>query len=294
MAQLDSLGTALAVVGARMNKEGLMEADKDARPNGQIIVDFVRGARRPVTLEEIAQHLAGARRNPSNARLDATCYSVNMPSRVHYAAGRPARRTDSGNRYDQLFQQSDKTFVPYDPKVHGVWEIYEDSGGTKRIRQAEEGVSADGDADAETELENPSSSGSTFRLESHLRDYLAQNLHLFDFLGPLRLYGEGGEGVEFPTKAGPVDILAVGADDTLFVFELKVSRGVDAVVGQVLRYMGAVRRDIAAGRKVMGVIVAASLSDKLKFAVAEVQDRVLAVEYELQVSLKRHTGPLSA
>ena len=71
---------------------------------------------------------------------------------------------------------------------------------------------------------------------------------------------------------GPIDILVVGADETLYVIELKVSRGVNAAVGQVLRYMGAIRRDVAGGRKVMGVIVAATLSDKLKLAVQEVQD----------------------
>jgi endonuclease len=68
-----------------------------------------------------------------------------------------------------------------------------------------------------------------------------------------------------------------------------VSRGLDAVVGQVLRYMGAVRQDIASGQMVVGIIIAASLSEKLKLAVAEVQDRVIAVEYELQVALRRHT-----
>jgi endonuclease len=73
------------------------------------------------------------------------------------------------------------------------------------------------------------------------------------------------------------------------VLELKVSRGADATVGQVLRYMGAVRADIAAGRPVLGVIVASTLTDKLKIAVAEVQDKVVAVEYEMQVALRRHT-----
>lgn len=38
----------------------------------------------------------------------------------------------------------------------------------------------------------------------------------------------------------------------------------------------------------MGVIVASSLTDQLKLAVAEVGDTVFAVEYELQVRLQRH------
>lgn len=45
---------------------------------------------------------------------------------------------------------------------------------------------------------------------------------------------------------------------------------------------------IAQGKPVMGVIVASSLTDQLKLAVAEVGDTVFAVEYELQVRLQRH------
>lgn len=267
----------------------MLEPDK--RSIGQILVEFVQSAGRPVSLQEMERQLTEAGRNPVNARMDAACYSVNMNSRVHYASGKPERRTDTGNRYDKLFRQADGRFVPYEPAVHGVWEIYSDDSGTKRVRLALEPTAEAEQGDAPAAGDTPSELPfSEFRFESHLRDYLAQNLHLFDFLGTrLRLYGEGGQGVEFPTRVGPIDILATGEDGTLYVLELKVSRGADATVGQVLRYMGAVRADIAAGRPVLGVIVASTLTDKLKMAVAEVEGKVIAVEYEMQVALRRHT-----
>ncbi len=264
-------------------------SDADPRTNGQIVNDFVYDAGRPVSIKELEAHLSQLGRNPTNARMDVTCNSVNMNSRVHHPGGKQVRRTDVGNRYDKLFQQTDGTFVPYDPKVHGVWEIYADASGTRRVRLADEPTLEAEPTIPPAEASTAAGSG-IFRLESHLRDYLAQNLHLLNFLGtPLKLYGNSGEGVEFRTEVGPIDILAIGADDTLYVCELKVSRGPDATVGQVLRYMGAIRRDVAAGRRVMGVIIASSLTDRLKLAVAEVQDRVVAVEYELQVSLRQHT-----
>lgn len=37
------------------------------------------------------------------------------------------------------------------------------------------------------------------------------------------------------------------------------------------------------------MIVASTLTDKLKMAVAEVEGKVIAVEYEMQVALRRHT-----
>ncbi len=263
----------------------------DSRTNGQIVVDAVLQAGRSVSIQELRDRLTQAERNPVNAPLDAKCYSVNANSRVHYAGGRQVRRTDTGNRYDKLFQQSDGSFVTYDPALHGVWEIYEDESGTRRVRMIDEPTSDSVIQEPFAPAESGAvPSASVFRLESHLRDYLAQNLHLFDFLGTrLRLFGESGEGVEYQTQVGPIDILAVGDDGALYVLELKVSRGADATVGQVLRYMGAIRAGLAAGKPVVGVIVASTLTRKLKMAVTEVSEKVVAVEYELQVSLRRHT-----
>ena len=268
--------------------------NEDKRPHWQFVADFVRQSDRPVTLKQLEEHFAAHGRNPANARPDAACVSVNENSRVHYASGRELRRTVPGNRYDLLFRQPDRTYVPYDPAKHGVWEIYQTESGTRGVRLVGEPSAYDdaNDAISPGPQPPPDSSlevGNTFRLESHLRDYLAQNLSHFSFLNTsLSLYEEAGamRGVEYQTAVGQIDILAVGANGAFYVIELKVSRGADAAVGQVLRYMGAIRSSLAAGKPVYGVIVAASLTDRLRVALAEVKDKVFAVEYELQVSLR--------
>jgi len=151
-------------------------SEPDKKSISQIIVDFVQSAGRPVSLEKIARH---------------------------YASAKPERRTDTGNRYDKLFRQADGRFVPYEPAVHGVWEIYSDDSGTKRVRLALEPTAEaeHGDTPAATgaSTESPLTE---FRFESHLRDYLAQNLQLFDFLGTrLRLD---------PAFLVPIDDLVAG------------------------------------------------------------------------------------
>jgi len=70
-----------------------------------------------------------------------------------------------------------------------------------------------------------------------LRNYLVRNLGLIE--PGLRLYDEEGiTGVEFPVGGRFIDILALDRHDRYVVIELKVSRGYDRVVGQLLRYMG--------------------------------------------------------
>lgn len=64
--------------------------------------------------------------NTSNL-VDLYMMSVNSPARVGYSHNREPRRTDQGNRYDQLFKVGEAIFELYDPAQHGIWEIYSSS-----------------------------------------------------------------------------------------------------------------------------------------------------------------------
>lgn len=265
-------------------------AMENRSPIWQLVYECVKAHDGRATLQQIADDLVAHGRLASNARPDAISLSVNENSRVHYAGGREPRRTDSGHRYDLLFHDSDGSFVLYDPVKHGVWEIHQRSDGTRAVRLVHE---------ADAQLDTPGLSGgdavgnefnasTEFRLESHLRDYLAQNLGLIKGLGTtLRLYEQEGQavGIEYQTEVGRIDILAVGDNGALYVLELKLSKGPDAAVGQTLRYMAAVRASLAKGNAVYGVIVASTVTDRLRYAVSEVRDRVFMLQYELQVSL---------
>lgn len=125
-------------------------------------------------------------------------------------------------------------------------------------------------------------------LEAHLRDYLAQNLATVAGLpSKLSLYVDdsGVPGVEYRTDIGIVDILARGHDDAYYVLELKLGRGPDVALGQTLRYMGWVKHKLAGDRAVYGVIIAAEISDKLRYA-ASVTNGIFLMEYDLKVVLR--------
>jgi hypothetical protein len=125
---------------------------------------------------------------------------------------------------------------------------------------------------------------SSFVLETHLRDFLAEHL---DKLGNgLALYKDDrGSGVEYPVENGRIDILAVEPRGDLVVVELKVSQGRSKTLGQLLYYMGLVERNLARGRKVRGVIVAKEIPEDLRLACSRVPD-VSLLEYGLQFSLR--------
>ena len=125
-----------------------------------------------------------------------------------------------------------------------------------------------------------------FAFERDLQNYLVQNLGLLE--PGLKLYeDEDGEftGIEFPAGQRYIDILAVGADGAYVVIETKVSRAYDRVVGQILRYIGWVRENLAGEASVRGVIVASEISEDLILATSSVED-IQLVEYEISFSLK--------
>jgi hypothetical protein len=127
-----------------------------------------------------------------------------------------------------------------------------------------------------------------FALEAHLRDFIASNLSRVPMGGTkLMLYKDanGRSGVEYPTGVGPIDILAVDSDGNFFVFELKVDRGPDRALGQLARYMGWVKIELARGRAVTGVVVASSIDPKLRYAAA-VMPTALLLEYELDFKIR--------
>lgn len=123
--------------------------------------------------------------------------------------------------------------------------------------------------------------GGLFALESHLRDFLAQNLNqAIKWTSHLEVID-----TEYSTDVGFIDLLAKDRPGDLVVFEFKLDRGPDAALGQLLRYMGWCRKNLANGAKVHGVILAADITDKLRYAASMVPD-VHLFEYELQFTAK--------
>ena len=128
-----------------------------------------------------------------------------------------------------------------------------------------------------------------FELEWQLRDFIAHNIETLRIDGKaLHLYVDdiGRDGVEYPTGVGPIDILALDSDNSFIVFELKRGRVADKAIGQISRYMGWVKKNLAKGRLVKGVIVAKSISSNLRHAIVAVPN-VSLFEYEVTFSLNQ-------
>jgi restriction system protein len=126
-----------------------------------------------------------------------------------------------------------------------------------------------------------------FALEKHLEDFLVKNWNQTELGRRYDIYEEDGElvGQQYPSDTGPIDILAISKDKrTILVVELKKGRVSDNVVGQIQRYMGFVKEELAEDdQEVKGVIIA--LEDDLRIK------RALSVTnniefYRYQVSFK--------
>lgn len=96
----------------------------------------------------------------------------------------------------------------------------------------------------------------------------------------------GTAGVEYITEIGRIDLLTVDKKDGLLVIELKVARGPDEACGQIMRYVGWVKRHLANGKPVRGLVIARHISDRIRYALADIPN-IAAREYELNISLKK-------
>lgn len=126
-----------------------------------------------------------------------------------------------------------------------------------------------------------------FAMEKHLEAFLVANWDQTILSQDFSIYIEDGElvGQQYATDAGSIDILAVSKDKKrLLVVELKRGRASDVVVGQVLRYMGFVKEQIAEeGQAVEGAIIALEDDQKIRWALLSVPSISF---YRYQVSFK--------
>ena len=221
--------------------------------------------------------------NESTINCQIIVCTVNHPSRIHYPENKKPRVANS--KYDFLFSTGRGKVELYDPEKHGVWEIRRDEYGKLVVAQA--GLEEHPEAEMSEEITEEERE-LLFPVESHLRDFIANNIGAITVNGHrLKLYVDehGRDGVEYPTDVGPIDILALDEENNFVVFELKLSRGADKAMGQLSRYMGWVKRNLSKGKKVKGVIVAKSVDEKLKYAASIIPD-ISLFEYELNFKIR--------
>jgi len=141
----------------------------------------------------------------------------------------------------------------------------------------------------ETSPEEELASGH-FGLERHLHDFLFDNWEQTQLNQEWDLVEEGGDvkgyGYERTTEIGRIDLLAKHKTQPRWlVIELKRGQTSDDTVGQILRYLGWVKKHLAEpGEQVEGLII--GLKDDLKLHYAlETLSHVRFLKYQVEFSL---------
>jgi endonuclease len=196
--------------------------------------------------------------------------AVNSTVRKHHPSIRP------GSEHDLFFKVGPGKFRLWVPDTDPA-PIYRDQLAGQKIVEPVDKEEAE-------ESEREEAAAQAFAFERDLRNYLSKNLNVLE--SGLTLYkDEEFEGIEFPVGGRFIDILAVSRAGDFVVIELKVSRGHEKTIGQLLRYMGWVEKNLAAGKAVRGVIVATDITEDLKLAASQIRN-VRLFEYELAFKLR--------
>ncbi len=136
----------------------------------------------------------------------------------------------------------------------------------------------------EPTLEDPNA----FVLEKYLEDFIVTNFATI-FRDELRIYvdADGNDGQQYSTDIGPIDILAqTRSRDSFVVIELKKGRPSDQVVGQVLRYMGWVKKNLCGnGQAVKGLVICRDPDPKLSYAL-EMTNNIDVKYYSVSFKLR--------
>jgi hypothetical protein len=199
--------------------------------------------------------------------LHLVALSVNHPQR---------RNHPTNSRHAFLFCVGSNRYRMWIPEHDGTWELTDT--GVRLV---------DGSGDevgAEPEMVPESVALATsLSLESDLEKCLIVNLQQLE--PGLKLYSvEGVVGKQLDTGVvGRLDLLAVDASGDFVVIELKAGRADDRACGQILRYMGWIKKELAGGKRVRGIIVANDFDESLKYAVQSMPDVVLR-RYEVRFS----------
>ena len=134
--------------------------------------------------------------------------------------------------------------------------------------------------------EQATAQNTEFVLEKYLENFIVSNFDRI-FEGQLR-YGdlEGNAGQQYATDIGNIDILATKlGTKSYMVMELKKGRGSDRVVGQILRYMGWVKKHLCPpGENVEGLVICRDRDERLEYALSVV-DSVSAKFYQVDFKL---------
>ncbi|PIR42003.1 MAG: hypothetical protein COV30_00605 [Candidatus Yanofskybacteria bacterium CG10_big_fil_rev_8_21_14_0_10_37_15] len=121
------------------------------------------------------------------------------------------------------------------------------------------------------EVSHEVSSEQDFYIEKHLEDFLIANWEKTPLSIKYELIEEDGElkSQQYKTEIGYIDLLVKDrSNNTYVVIELKKGQTSDDTIGQLSRYMGWVKKNLAQDKEVKGIVIAGSSDIKLKYALS--------------------------
>jgi RecB family endonuclease NucS len=103
-------------------------------------------------------------------------------------------------------------------------------------------------------------------MERLLEDFLEKNLEHIE--NGLKLYHDEKKipGRQYPTDVGTIDLLCIDKDQTFVIIEIKKEKGSDKTIGQITRYMGWVKQNLADNQEVRGIIVVHEVDERLEYS----------------------------
>lgn len=131
---------------------------------------------------------------------------------------------------------------------------------------------------------------SEFALEKHLEEFIVRNWDKTPLGKTFNIFEMDGDkvGNQYPTDTGAIDILALSKDKkTILVIELKKGRASDSVLGQVQRYMGFVKDELAdKSQIVLGAIIGFEKDTALQRALS-VAPNISFYKYQIKFHLEK-------
>lgn len=248
------------------------------KPTKALMAEWAKDNLQPGVLFSKAQPVAWFRTNypeikSNTVEMHVEGMSVNNSLRKHH----PSVRAGSG--HDLFYKEGPGRFRLWD-KDHDPKPRY------KADIEAGDKASEEEWDETDEEVRIVTEGSDTFAYERDLQNYLARNLHHLE--AGLRLYeDEGLTGIEYNAGGRRIDILAIDKNGRFVVVELKVSRGYDRVIGQLLRYMGWVEANLCEGKPVRGMIIANEITEDLVLATSHIADRVKLFEYAISFTIKQ-------
>ena len=178
-----------------------------------------------------------------------------------------------------LFDHGHGRYELYDLKKHGEWEGGYPKGkgpSSKRdLPSPEEGETVIGEAN--------------LSLERDLEEHLSKKLGLLEEGLRIGTF-EGKQGRQFNTDVGRIDLLCRDASNKWVVIELKAEVATDRTLGQILRYMGWVKEQIAHGDEVRGMIVAHDFDNGARLAIRAANLPVELVRFSVEFQFDKYAN----